>query len=198
MKRTVRRVCLSVLLAATVAAGCGQAAAPLENPMRLAVTDRNFLRRGIDDVLQGMFFEVEMPPRSEERIDTAPLVSAYPFEFWRPDARTEYDRIETALHTVRRTVTVTMKPAESAAGSKAPPGASGAGTLVEVVVRKERVDLPTGPNATTVAESYGVFESRVKALDRFEQRWGADVRWIDHGRDPDLEQYILSRIRERF
>ena len=183
MKRTVMRVCLSVLLAATVAAGCGQAAAPLENPMRLAVTDRNFLRKGIDDVLQGMFFEVEMPPRSEERIDTAPLVSAYPFEFWRPDTVGPRQHAESTLSTIRRKVTVSVTP-------------TGTGSDVAVAVEKQRLSAP-GSESSLVGQTYSLYGVSPTSMYRQDELEPPGGTWLDEGRDAELEQVILSRIYDR-
>ncbi len=111
MKLSIASTYIALVLTLTVAlCGCGKPQPALDNPMPLAATDDNAVRANIKDVLQTMFFEVEQPPRTPERIDTYPLVSAYFLEFWRPDVRTAADRHEAAIHTVRRTVTVFLHP----------------------------------------------------------------------------------------
>jgi len=185
MKRSSLIAVLAVVAALPL--GCAREAVT-ENPMRLSVTDRDMVRGITRDVLEAMHFEVEMPPRSPDRLNTLPLVSAYPAEFWRTDTRTSYDRAESALHTVRRTVVVHLKPDDSA---------SDKGMLVQVVATKQRPVMRQGLNAKTVNESYSVFRTRRKALDNFEEHWGQGLQWVDYGRDPGLEQYILTRIRNR-
>lgn len=159
------------------------------------------VRYEVTDLLEAMFFEVERPPRSAERIDTVPLTSSHFTEFWRPDVRTHQDRVESALHTMQRTVTVYMRKAvgspdeerSPAAGASESPG----GLAIEVVVRKERLSMPTGIDATGVSEMYSVFSGRVKTLEDYEERYGVGTRWVDYGRDEALEQYVLKRILNR-
>jgi len=179
-------VVLSLVLPAAVT-GCSQTTVT-ENPLRVAVTDDAMVRAVATDVLEAMYFDVERPPRSPDRLDTLPLVSAYPAEFWRPDTRTAYDRVETALHTVRRTVVIHLRPDASGPDK---------GMLIEAVVTKERLSLPEPLDATTVNEAYGVFSSRRTALETYESHWGQGTTWMDYGRDPELEYYILTRIRNR-
>jgi len=190
MTRPTRSCCLILALPVvlTVAAtGCTRTPVA-ENPMRVPITDDAMVRAVATDVLEAMHFDVERPPRSPDRLDTLPLVSAYPAEFWRPDTRTSRDRAESALHTVRRTVVIHLRPDASA---------SDKGMLIEAVVTKERPSLPRALDATTVSEAYGVFSTRRKALETYEKHWGQDVEWMDYGRDPELEYYILTRIRNR-
>jgi len=190
MTRAMRPCRLIVVLSAVLAAaltGCSRTSVT-ENPMRLPITDDAMVRAVATDVLEAMYFEVERPPRSLDRLDTLPLVSAYPVEFWRPDTRTSYDRTESALHTVRRTVVIHLRPDASA---------SDKGMLIEAVVTKERPSLREPLDATTVNEAYSVFSSQRKALETYEKHWGQGMEWVDYGRDGDLERYILTRIRNR-
>ena len=242
----------ALILALTVAlCGCGKTPPALDNPMPLAATDDNTVRANIKDVLETMFFEVEQPPRTPERMDTYPLVSAYLLEPWRPDIRTWADRDESAIHTVRRTVTVFLHPVaqppepppmpepagDVPSGAAAPPPAAAEtqnvssglaappqtttlvgpitvlsppsrpppeasdwskGLTIEVVVKKERVDTGTPFTASDISEFYSIFRGQTDALDSYDERWSGKIRWIDFGRDPALEQYILHKIRARF
>ena len=189
---TVMCLCRLGALVALAAApwGCSYWSAAPENPMQLAAADPETVREAITETLEDAYFEVERPQRSPDRIDTLPLVSAYPAEFWRKDTRTAYDRTESALHTVRRTVTVLMAPGASSE--------SGEGTMqVEVRVLKERLALPEGLDARSANEAYSTFSHQRKALDEFEKHWGRGLEWMDHGRDPAMEQYLLTQIRRR-
>lgn len=185
MRSSATRTCLLTVLAvlALASPGCVQPTLS-ENPAQVAVTDLDLVRKTVADVLVNMDFEVEVPPRTPERIDTAPLVSAYPAEFWRKDTPTDYDRTESTLHTVRRTVTVHMRPAETR-------------TEIEVEVRKERPSLPEGLDAKTANESYTVFRRERRALEAFEEHYGKGLTWQDYGRDSVLEREILTEILSR-
>jgi hypothetical protein len=175
------------LFAATFAAtGCNGAArqGPAENPARLATADQEAVRKAVTATLEDLYFDVQTPQVTPQRIDTLPLVSAYPLEFWRKDVRSGEGQAESALHTMRRTVTVQLAEAQGQ-------------TSVEVIVRKERLSLPQGIGARTVNESYTVFSSSRKALDNFDRHWGRGETWVDYGRDPALEQYILTEVARR-
>ena len=233
------RYALPLLLLALFLPGCAQpkSAETIPNPMPTTVTDRDLLRRNIDDILQQMNFEVETPPRSPDRIDTLPLVDAYPLEFWRADGTTRDDVVENAFFTVRRTVTIIFHtpdhpPAASGTPSPAPaatppspaessssaPAVEPAGSqttaapdqpapaeqskpvpmTIEVIVRKERVDVQQPFTASDTDEMFGIFQQRTNALAVYEDKWGTNIRWIDYGRDAAREQYLLQKIRRRF
>lgn len=183
---------ISLMMLATVAAlagaGCAREPAPPQNPARLPSAEPEQVRQAAREVLRDLYFEVEHPPRAAERIDTLPMTSAYPLEVWRNDVRTAQGWVETALHTVRRTASVIVQPEASAGGAP---------VTVEVVVRRERPVLPEGLDATTVNEAYHIFVTQQEALERFEQQWGRGITWVDYGRDPELEGYILNRLAER-
>jgi hypothetical protein len=179
-----------LVVALALAAGCARDQV-VDNPLRVTAGDRAAVRSAARGVLEDLRFEVEQPPRAPGRLDTLPLVSAYPAEFWRRDVRTGRDRADSALNTVRRTVTVHLRPAEGA------PAGDG-GTLVEVVVRKERPVLRQALDARSASESYSVFRSRRNMLEDFEEHWGRGLQWTDEGRDPALEAYILSQLSRRF
>lgn len=186
MKTLAAARTLALLGLAAVAAGCGGAAGEnvAENPARLAAADPAAVRTAVTKVLEDMYFEVQMPLASPQRIDTLPLVSAYPLEFWRKDTRTAADKYETALHTVRRTVTVLL-------------GGGQGETSVEVIVRRERLSMPQALDAKTANEAYTVFSSSRRSQEIFEEHWGRGATWVDYGRDPALERYILCEVRRR-
>jgi len=255
MKLSSASAYVTLVLTLTVAlCGCGKPQPALDNPMPLSITDDNAVRANIKDVLETLFFEVEQPPRTPERLDTYPLVSAYGPEFWRHDIRTFADWNEANIHTVRRTVTVflhpvaqpsepppmpepsannviysdaALPPSATAEPQNVPSGAAAAppttttlvgpitvlspppqppqpasdwskGLSVEVVVKKERVDTGKPFTASDISEFYSIFRSQTDTLDTYEDKWSGKVRWIDYGRDPALEQYILHKIRARF
>ncbi|NIA21090.1 MAG: hypothetical protein GWP05_03755 [Anaerolineaceae bacterium] len=201
--RILRRTALLCVVAAGVACavgGCGRSSAALDNnnPMTISTSDRMLVRYEVTDLLEAMFFEVERPPRSPDRIDTLPLTSSHFTEFWRPDVRTFADRMESALHTMQRTVTVYLRKAATLPGDQAAAASESAdGLSIEVVVRKERLSMPSSIDATGASEAYSVFSGSVQALEDYEKKYGVGIRWVDYGRDKALEQYILKRILKR-
>ncbi|MBN2583913.1 MAG: hypothetical protein JXL80_12670 [Planctomycetes bacterium] len=204
MHSRLRTFLVLVTVAAATAAcgGCGQQA-ELSNPTLVATHDRLVVRERVTDMLEDMFFEVERPPRDQGRIDTLPLVSAHPTEFWRPDVRTCEDKAETSLHTVRRTVTVFLhEPGETEASSASADAAAampaaGSGLSIEVIVRKERLAVAGSIDATSAGDMYSVYRGRVRAIEDYEKDYGVGETWVDYGRDAVLEQYILQRILKR-
>ncbi|HOI54597.1 MAG TPA: hypothetical protein PLP01_05075 [Phycisphaerae bacterium] len=196
-QRIVLMACLAAAVIAT-AGGCRPASEPA-NPTLVASHDRLLIRQQVTEMLEDMFFEVERPPRDLQRIDTLPLVSAHPTEFWRPDVRTFEDKVESSLHTMRRTVTIFMRdPAQDEASPSTPTAAPSApangGLSIEVIVRKERLAVAGAINATSAGDMYSVYSGRIRALEDYEAHYGVGETWVDHGRDAALEQYLLKRI----
>jgi hypothetical protein len=188
---------------AVTVAGCTPPP-PAQEPVSqiLDAKDPQAVHTAAVNVLASLNFDVERPPRSPDRVDTRPMVSAYPGEFWRKDIQTRYDRTESALHTVRRTVTVHINaPRADSAGEIGKRSVGSLGSpgkvTVRIVVRKERLHLSEAPRATTVSESYSVFSNKKRALKNFEDHWGEGTEWEDLGRDPALEQYILAQLQQR-
>jgi hypothetical protein len=64
-------------------------------------------------------------------------------------------------------------------------------------VRRERISLSDGLEASSAAEAYSVFSEQRGLLEDFEEHWGRGLTWVDYGRDPALEKLILQRIRDR-
>ena len=177
---------LALLGLALTGAGCGNTAsqAAQQNPATLATADQAAVRTAAVAVLEDLNFQVQTPSLSPQEIDTLPLLSAYPLEFWRKDVRTAADRAETAVHTVRRTVKVLL---DSGRGQ----------TTVEVIVHRERLSIPNAVNATSAIEAYSVFANSRSYQESAEQHWGRGETWMDCGRDPALEQYILEQLVRR-
>jgi hypothetical protein len=177
---------LMLLSLALMTAGCSHAAsqAAQQNPASLTTADQAAVRTAAVAVLEDLNFQVQTPSPSPQEIETLPLVSAYPLEFWRKDVRTSADRAESAIHTMRRTVKVLL---DSGRGQ----------TTVEVIVHRERLSLPDAVNAKSAVEAYAVFADSRTYQEVAEQHWGRGEAWMDCGRDPALEQYILEQLVRR-
>lgn len=199
---TPTRLWILTAIAVTVV-GCTPPPAAREPVSQvLDVENPQAVHAAVVEVLTALNFDVERPPRSPDRVDTRPLVSAYPGEFWRKDIQSATDRVEAALHTMRRTVTVYIKAPrddgvdKAGQSPEASPGSPGK-VIVRIVARKERLHLKKTLHATTVSESYSVFSNQKRALSNFEDHWGEGMEWEELGRDPALEQYILAQLQQR-
>ena len=170
-----------VLLATAVFAlgGCARDVR-LDNPLDIPTANPERVAKVTERVLQELRFQLIYPKVVPERIETAPLTGASWWEFWREDTVGGYQTAESSFHTIRRHVSVALKPRED-------------GTQLAVRVTKERLAQPgTGP--LSIGESFGVhmYETMPMLLPNFGEP--AHQRWVDRGRDDACEQRILNRI----
>jgi hypothetical protein len=148
------------------------------------------------------FFKVQSEQRvvfangvpTEGRIDTFPQTGATILEPWRADSVGWGERWEATLQSIRRIATLRLTP-------------DAAGWRVEVVVNKELENMPRPMRATTGGAAFRNDDSRYRygtPLPTLGQQIGDQPRpvasptpnlgWIPLGRDPLLEQRILSRL----
>ena len=127
------------------------------------------------------YFDVASENRLSGQIITQPKVGATLLEPWASDSVGFRERLESTLQTIRRFSQVTIKPAP------------GGGLAVKVEVYKQLEDLgkPSG--------AYGgrAVYNNIFPINRTREVVGPipiPLQWIDRGRDPKLEQLILSRI----
>ena len=151
------------------------------------------------------FFKVQSEQRvvfangvpTEGRIDTFPQTGATILEPWRSDSVGWGERWESTLQSIRRIATMRLAP-------------DAAGWRVEVVVNKELENLPRPMQATTGGASFRNDDSLYRygtPLPTLGQQVGDQPRpvasptpnlgWIPVGRDPLLEQKMLSRVLEK-
>ena len=137
-------------------------------------------------------FKVDRADRRAGVITTFPLVGRHWFEFWRRDAVTRTDIAESALHTIRRRVTVTVTRREVSAG----PDEWRAEYDVGVVVTKSRSNRPA-PHVTSTSEAYDMFRqpTEIRRIGAPGEGSGSKDGSTPLGRDEKLEQLILDRIR---
>ena len=134
---------------------------------------------------------------TEGRIDTFPQTGATVLEPWRGDSVGWGERWESTLQSIRRIATMRLTP-------------DAAGWRVEVVVNKELEYLPRPMRATTGGASFRNDDSLYRygtPLPTLGQQVGDQPRpvasptpnlgWIPLGRDPKLEQKMLSLLLVR-
>jgi hypothetical protein len=148
------------------------------------------------------FFKVQAEQRvvfsngvpAEGRIDTYPQTGATLLEPWRGDSVGFRERLEATLQSIRRRATMRLIP-------------DPAGWRIETVVLKELENMPRPMRATAGGASFRNDDSLYRygtPLPTLGQQVGDQPRpvanptpnlgWIPLGRDPLLEQKMLSRV----
>jgi len=148
------------------------------------------------------FFKVQAEQRvvfsngvpAEGRIDTYPQTAATLLEPWRGDSVGFRERLESTLQSIRRRATLRLIP-------------DPAGWRIETVVLKELENMPRPMTATTGGATFRNDDSLYRygtPLPTLGQQVGDQPRpvanptpnlgWIPLGRDPLLEQKMLSRV----
>ena len=134
---------------------------------------------------------------TEGRIDTFPQTGATLLEPWRPDSVGFRERLESTLQSIRRVATIRLMP-------------DPAGWKIDVVVNKELENLRRPMRATTGGASFRNDDSLYRygtPLPTLGQQVGDQPRpvaaptpnigWIPLGRDPLLEQRMLTKLLGR-
>jgi hypothetical protein len=131
---------------------------------------------------------------TEGRIDTYPQTGATILEPWRGDSVGWRERLESTMQSIRRIGTLRMQPDPN-------------GWRIEVVVDKELEFMPRPMKATTGGATFRNDDSLYRygsPLQTLGQQVGDQPRpvaaptpnagWIPMGRDPLLEQKILTKV----
>jgi hypothetical protein len=129
------------------------------------------------------YFEIADPNRYDGHIETFPRISPGFEQFWKPGSPDYYQRLEATLQTIRHRATVLIRPANDG------------GFFVEVIVYKELEDLPRPVRSTAGAAA---FRSELSLDRQFEviDQTVYESNWIPLGRDAELEQLILQRLKK--
>ncbi|MFQ5414870.1 MAG: hypothetical protein ACE5E6_10475 [Phycisphaerae bacterium] len=138
--------------------------------------------RAIQDALRAHGFRLDRVDRRAGIVTTMPETSMHFFEFWRHDVHTRHDLIEATLNPMRRWAEVSVLPEPD-----------GEGARLAVVVHKQRFSGPDRQFNSTGA-AYQYFGYSLPSTTGAARVRPADERWIDVGRDPATEDYLLSEI----
>ncbi len=173
-----------------VSAMPGPAPAYYQNPALVPSCDHEFVWETIADVVDDYFkIEKEQPVRLVGQIPTDGLLTTYPevgstiLEPWRRDSVGRRDKIECTLQSIRRQAEVRVIPGRQ-------------GYMVEVIVYKELEDVRTSDFTSAGDATFRYDSSLTRVVDSLAER-DPNQGWIDRGRDPALEQRILSEILAR-
>jgi hypothetical protein len=167
---------------------------PVVSSISVPVTNDEWAWDQITDVVSGYFtITGEQPARRggevlmEGRIETAPQDGATWLEPHRDDSVGRFNRWESTFQSIRRRAAVRVIP-------------TGPNYTIEIAVEKELEDLPHPERATAGAATFRNDGSlNVDRPDRMEpiSRTRSSPRWIALGRDPPLEQRMLSEMHAR-
>ncbi len=161
-----------------------------QNPVLIPAGDHEFLWETIADVIDDYFkIDEEQPVKlvgqvaTEGRLTTFPEVGSTILEPWRHDSVSPRDRLESTLQSIRRQAEVRVVPEQN-------------GYLVEVIVYKQLEDVRNADHASAGEATFRYDASLTRVVDSLAERDRTEG-WIDKGRDPNLEQRILSEILAR-
>jgi hypothetical protein len=160
------------------------------NPVFIPIADPQCAWETIVDVTDDYFrIEHEEPVRVsgtctiDGNLTTYPDVSPTIFEPWRHDTVDHDQRVENTLQTMRRWATLHVSPAQG-------------GYMVEVAVFKELEDVVRPEHATAGAATFR-YDSTLTGIVNPVGGQQIAEGWIARGRDPALEQHIISNLLAR-
>ena len=143
------------------------------------------LWEAVQETLRRGRFQLDRIDRQAGVITTMPEASQHFFEFWRHDVDTPRDRWEATLNPMRRWVEVSLTRADD-----------GPWTQLAVVVHKERLTSPDRQFNSSGA-AYQYFGESLPSTTGQSRVTAKDDHWLDCGRDPAMEDYLLRKILDR-
>lgn len=175
---------------ALVLCGCfADRGARFESSRTLAVVERSpeadGLWAAIQETLRDHQFPLDRVDEPAGVVTTMPVPSQHFFEAWRHDVDTWKDFWEATLNPLRRWVEVQVTPAED-----------GNGKTLAIIVHKERLSAPDRQFNNSGA-AYRVFGERLPSTTGQAKVSYSDERWLDLGRDPAMEAYLLEEMIRR-
>ncbi|MGD2111060.1 MAG: hypothetical protein PVI86_16915, partial [Phycisphaerae bacterium] len=172
------------------AVGCsGPRRSDYTSSQTIAMADRSDdadrLWTAIQDTLRDNPYHLDRVDRRTGVITTLPEPSQQFFEFWRHDVDTGSDLWESTLNPIRRWVEVRVVRGEDGQWSE-----------IDVAVHKERLSSPDRQFNSTGA-AYQYFGDRLPSTTGLERVTAEDDTWLEVGRDPAMEEYLLTEILKR-
>ncbi len=155
---------------------------PLRNPMVVPSTDfENVWKKTA--VVVSKYFPIASENRLAGTIRTESQMTGTIVEPWSSDSATFYDRLEATLQTYRKFALIHIEPAPSG------------GYLVRVEVMKELEDIAK-PVSQPAGRAVFVNDFPVNRTREIVGPVPAPQGWISMGRDTNMEQLILTGIRD--
>jgi hypothetical protein len=142
------------------------------------------LWRAVEETLRRHRFRLDRVDRGGGVITTLPETSQSFFEVWRRDVCTTRDWFEASLCPIRRWAEVRFHA-----------GDDGRWNQIEVVVHKERLSTPDR-QFNNAGAAYAYFGESLPSTTGAVRVTQEDMRWMDLGRDPAMEDRLLRLILE--
>jgi hypothetical protein len=128
------------------------------------------------------YFEIAYANRYDGRIETFPRIAPGFEQFWKPGSPDAYQRLQATWQTIRHRAIVLIQPADDG------------GFFVQVAIYKELEDLARPTRSTAGAAAFRsdpTVERQFEVIDPTVY----ESNWIPIGRDAELEQLVLQRLR---
>ena len=182
MKKTESLIVI-VSAAVCLFAGCGKKQ-QIKTIEQICVPniDKSVAMQAAEDVLGRMHFTVDKADQEQGYIKSRPLPSGQFFEFWRKDNVGGFNKAESNLHTIRKTVEITM----SQQAKK---------LCVRCDVKTERLSL-SDHKIHTNKQKYDK-SSRIQTSVEKLRLTSKQKSWIDLGKDDKLSTVILKQIQKK-
>jgi hypothetical protein len=169
--------------AAVILGGCcsRQCAEPV-NKIYAQGVDVPMAMNVAQSTLENMRFTIEKADANTGYISTRPLPAAQFFEFWRSDTVGCENFAEANIHSVTRTVEISIVPQDGVVG-------------IECMARTRRLSIPQREvsNITELPHVFTRSSTSLQALKLNEEQKKAAV-WVDMGPDTALQTRILELI----
>ncbi|WP_437204555.1 hypothetical protein [Planctomicrobium sp. SH664] len=155
----------------------------VSNPLLVSTSNEEIVWERAIDVLHDFNFEIAVENRLGRVIETVPKTGASLLEPWHWDSVGCENRLESTLQSIRRIVQVSLQPNDQYNGY-----------LVSVTAYKEVEDLPGIAGNSRGGATFSESTPLERDLDAVVGQTTPST-WVPLGRDPDLEQAILQRLR---
>jgi hypothetical protein len=134
------------------------------------------------NVLADFGFEILEANAYEGRIETLPRVAPGFLLFMKPGNPDAYERLLSTLQTYRHRVSIVIQPAQPT------------GFFVHVTVLKELEDLPRPTRQTSGAASFRTYNDVQRQFTVIDPTV-FEASWIPKGRDVQVEQVLLQKLK---
>ncbi len=181
---------LVIPVLAGVIVGClGPRRSDYQSSKAVAIADpspqADRLWEAVQETLRRHRLRLDRVDRRGGVITTLPEISQSLLEFWRHDVDTMPDLWEATLNPLRRWVEVSVRRGDDNAWNE-----------LAVMVHKERLSSPDRQFNSTGA-AYQYFGDSLPSTTGMVRVTPEDDVWLDLGRDPAMEEYLLRAILER-
>jgi len=138
-----------------------------------------------EGVLSEMHFTVAKSDAESGYVKSGPLPGAQVFEFWRKDNIGDYNRAQSNLHSIRRTVELQINQQERE-------------LCIGCNVKVDRLNMPEY-EVSSSTQAYRMFSKSSQLKQQLEANPSqeAGMSWVELGEDRRLSTKILKQLKEK-